>query len=104
MDDINIQNQVINFLEKRYAVEISRINALNIQLEKNLNIYGDDAVLLIMEFQKEFEVDISNFKLQDYFSGEGFSLSEFFFPNKKQKKKELTIGHLIESIKSGKLE
>lgn len=72
-------------------------------LEKDLGIYGDDAVEYIMAFGKAFNVDVSKFMAADYFRGEGVSFSSVF-SKKKQEKKELSITHLIKAIKAGRLD
>jgi alcohol dehydrogenase YqhD (iron-dependent ADH family) len=68
-------------------------------LEKDLGIYGDDAVEYIIAFGKAFNVDVSKFMAAYYFSGEGISFSK-----KRQEKKELSITHLIKAIKAGRLD
>jgi acyl carrier protein len=70
----------------------------NTYLEKDLGIYGDDAVEYIIAFGKAFNVDVSKFMAADYFSGEGISFS------KAQEKKELSITHLIKAIQAGRLD
>ena len=66
------------------------------RLEEDLNITGDDAVEFIIEFGKEFNVDVSNFKADAYFYEEGISIiSNFLFSHKK---KVLTIKDLIIAI------
>jgi acyl carrier protein len=71
-------------------------------LERDLGIYGDDAVDYIVAFGKAFNVDVSKFMAADYFTGEGFSLLEMF--KKGREKKELSIGALIKAIKAGRLD
>jgi hypothetical protein len=73
-------------------------------LERDLGIYGDDAVDYIVAFGKAFNVDVSKFMAADYFSGEGFPFFDIFSGKKKQSKKELTIGDLIKAIKAGRLD
>ena len=72
-------------------------------LERDLGIYGDDAVEYIIAFGKAFKVDVSRFMAADYFSGEGFSFASFF-SKEKRIKKELTVAHLIKAIKAGRLD
>ena len=72
-------------------------------LERDLGIYGDDAVEYIIAFGKAFNVDVSKFMAADYFSGEGIPLFSIF-RKKKQEKKELSFAHLIKAIKAGRLD
>ncbi len=41
------------------------------RLYNDLGIYGDDAVELLIEYGKKFNVDVSKFMAADYFEGEG---------------------------------
>lgn len=70
------------------------------QIENGLGIYGDDATEFILEYAKQFEVDVSNFLLADYFLDEGLNLLGLF---RKKKKKTLTIGDLLKGIEAAKL-
>ena len=72
-------------------------------LERDLGIYGDDAVDYILAFGKAFKVDVSKFMAADYFSGEGIPLFSLF-SKEKQDKKELSVAHLIKAIKAGRLD
>jgi len=54
---------------------------------KDLKLVGDDASEFISLFSKEFEVDISNFRFEDYFVDE-YDISMTWF-NKKEKRREM---------------
>lgn len=77
-------------------------------LEKDLSIYGDDAVEFIVAFGKEFNVDVSKFMAADYFSSEGDSILpaiiRFLTGKKKQKQKDLKLKHLEKAVIAGKLD
>jgi len=76
-------------------------------LQKDLKIYGDDADEFIIAFGKEFNVDISQFRIQDYFESEGdpVALSVLrFFGKKKPPFKPITLGDLERAVIKGKLE
>jgi acyl carrier protein len=77
-------------------------------LERDLGIYGDDAVEYIIAFGKTFKVDVSKFMAADYFSPEGDVILPSIFRaitgKKPQKQKELSIGHLIKALKAGRLD
>jgi hypothetical protein len=82
------------------------------RLYEDLGIYGDDAVEFLIDFGKEFNVDVSNFMAADYFKGEPGV--DFVTPIinlfKKDKikpvkaTKTLTLGHLEKAIKAGRLD
>jgi len=82
------------------------------RLYEDLKIYGDDAVEFLIDFGKEFNVDVSNFMAADYFKGE--SGVDFITPIinlfKKDKikptkaTKTLTLGHLEKAISVGRLD
>lgn len=74
----------------------------NTEIEKDLDISGDDALELIIAYASSFNVDVSNFKAGDYFKAEGLEL--FCFLRKRQKRKALTIGDLIKGIEAGRLD
>ena len=69
-------------------------------LEKDLGIYGDDAIELMIEYGKVFQVNVSEFLAADYFSPEA-KYSPFLI--KDSKKKELNIRQLMKGITAGKL-
>jgi hypothetical protein len=43
-------------------------------ISKDLGVDGDDAEEFMLNFQREFNVDLSNFRFDRYFCGEGFQL------------------------------
>jgi len=63
-----------------------------------LNITGDDADTFLISFGKEFNIDVSEFPIGDYFGDEGDtilpSIIRFLTNRKKQSRKTLTVGHL----------
>ncbi len=99
--DKNILDAIKCFLEEDYGIRKRRIN-IQSRIEKDLRITGDDAVEMLVDFGKKFNVDVSNFMAADYFNGEG---SFWFFPmNNTPNKKVLTIGHLVKAVIAGKLD
>lgn len=99
METIDLLKQFLlekyNYLDKIENLELTSA------IEKDLGIYGDDAIEFILEYAKEFDVDISNFMAADYFSGEGVDIFHFF---RRKKMKELAIGDLLKGIEAGKLD
>lgn len=77
------------------------------KLELDLGITGDDSDSFFKEFSKEFNVDISNFKIGEYFGDEG----DYILPSiikmitgKKTVKKKLTINNLVKAVLAGRLD
>jgi hypothetical protein len=73
-------------------------------LEGDLKIYGDDSDEFFMSFGKEYNVDVSQFPIGDYFSNEGSHLLLWLIGKPKRKIKQLTIGHLEKAIIAGRLD
>ncbi len=77
----------------------------NFKIEKDLNIYGDEAVDFLTRFSEKFNVKMDKFIFEDYFNPETDKISLFIANafTKKRIKKELTIQSLKEAIKKGEL-
>lgn len=80
----------------------------NTQLEGDLKITGDDSDEFLLAFGKEFNVDIKNFRIGDYFGDEGDpilpSIIRTLFEKEKRKTKALTVDHLLKGIEAGRLD
>ena len=78
------------------------------EVENDLGIYGDDADEFLIDFGKEFSVDVSQFPIGEYFSDEGDfilpAIIRSFTNTKKRGRKSFTVGHLEKAIFSGKLD
>lgn len=76
-------------------------------IEEDLGVSGDDAVELLVEYGKAFNVDVSQFMAADYFSAEGDpvlpAIIRVLTNKKKRKSKVLTVGHLEKGIIAGRL-
>ncbi|WP_170132739.1 DUF1493 family protein [Pedobacter cryoconitis] len=96
--------ELYKFLEK-YTSKNHDDSMLNNSLSDDYGIYGDDADDLILDFSKKFNVDVSEFQIEDYFGGEGDVIFKFFANlfNKQKPKKILTINDLRLAIISGRL-
>ena len=68
-------------------------------LENDLGITGDESEDFLIEFGKEFSVDVSKFPIGDYFRDEGDPL---LLSTKKVK--PLTVGHLEKAVIAGRLD
>lgn len=95
-DKINIQ--LIKFIEN-FSGTYDFIFTKSTSIENDLGITGDDGHDLIKEYSKTFNVDISDFKFENYFYPE----PSHFIDYKKIKIKPLTIGDLENAIIKGYL-
>lgn len=81
---------------------------LDTGLEEDLGIYGDDAIAFMLKYSDKYNVDIAQFMAADYFSSESRSILltilSSFFCKESMLKKSLTIRHLYEGIKRGRLD
>jgi len=105
---MQIYNQILEILPKSFWKDKSVINK-NTELEEDLGITGDDADEFLYDYSKKFNVDMSDFVINDYFLAEGedpFQIVSSWLLGKKIKKngrKRLTLGHLEDAVKKGKL-
>ena len=80
----------------------------NTTLEKDLGVSGDDAVEFLLDFSKEFQVDMSNFDIKKYFFPEGDSIlpaiARLFTGKRQRKEKELRLGDLEKAVIAGRLD
>ena len=77
------------------------------KLVVDLKITGDDADDFFIAFAEKFNVDISGFKIGDYFGNEEdfvASLIKDLFRNKEKGRKSLNIGHLEKAVIVGRLD
>ena len=76
-------------------------------MQRDLGVYGDDAIEFLVAYSDKFQVDVTNFMAADYFDGEGPDVLGFvlalFIPAKKQRK-DLTVGHLQKGIIAKRLD
>ena len=107
-NDNQLFERLINFVIKQSAISDSEIINEDTSIQNDLGVYGDDAVEFIIEFGKEFNVSISDFRISDYFKNEGdqmFNIISYIFSKKeKDIKKDLLVKHLYEAIILGKLD
>ena len=77
------------------------------KLVVDLKITGDDADDFFIAFAEKFNVDISGFKIGDYFGNEEdfvASLIKDLFRNKEKGRKSLNIGQLEKAVIVGRLD
>lgn len=90
------------FIEEQHFLYKTEIEEATL-LERDLRITGDDAVEFILAFAKRFNVDVSNFKMDEYFEAEGIlgPFFSFFYKHiKSPSKKELTVGSLLDAMEN----
>lgn len=77
-------------------------------IEKGLRITGDDSDEFLIAFGKEFNVNVSQFPIGDYFGDEGDlilpAIIRFLTGRKKRQTKILTVGHLEKAVIAGRLD
>ena len=78
------------------------------KLEGDLKITGDDSDEFLIAFGKEFNVDVKNFRIGEYFGDEGDpilpAITRQLLGKEKRKTRVLTVGHLEKAIQAGRLD
>ncbi|HPF10364.1 MAG TPA: DUF1493 family protein [Flavobacteriaceae bacterium] len=101
-------DQIIDLLPKKFLKKIHSLNR-ETELEENIGLTGDDADEFLSDYAEKFNVDISEFIFNDYFLEEGEdhfqTIASWFFGQKIKKngRKRLTLGHLEDAVRKGKL-
>lgn len=98
--------EIIGLIKKERGKYDFQINA-NTRLQEDLDVWGDDAAEFLNVYRKKFNVDLTEFKFDEYFRPEGdivlptiYRLIQF---KKPPTYKSLTIGDLYDGVKNGKL-
>ena len=76
-------------------------------MQRDLDVYGDDAMEFLVMYSDTFHVDINDFPSSYYFDSEGPDMMGFLlglFRPAKQPRKELTVGHLQRGIQAKRLD
>ena len=77
-------------------------------LEKDLGITGDDADEFMLRFGKEFNINISQFEIGNYFGDEGDPILPAIIRTVTGKEKRsiklITVGHLEKAVIAGRLD
>lgn len=99
------QHELIVFIREftgRAASGISRES----RMREDLGIYGDDAVDFFVAFADRFNVDLSTFKIEDYFEGEGYpdlqTAKALLRQEPRPVYQSLNVGQLLEAIRRGR--
>ncbi len=92
--------KLINFFSRLSEVDINSETSINNDLE----CYGDDAEIMLLEFSEEFNVDISNLNFSKYFLKEEQLILYWFYKKfrpHKLNKIPITIEHLSIVVDKG---
>lgn len=76
-------------------------------MQRDLGVYGDDAIEFLVAYSKNFHVDVVHFSAADYFDGEGLDVFGFvlgLFRPAKNRRKELIVGHLQKGVDAKRLD
>ena len=78
------------------------------RVKEDLKINGDDADRFLIDFGKEFNVDITKFKIDEYFDDEGDpilpTLIRVIGGKKNKETKQLTLQDLERAVVAGRLD
>lgn len=81
---------------------------VNTRIKEDLKINGDDADEFLIAFGNEFKVDVSKFKIDEYFDDEGEpilpAIIRMITGKQKRQTKELTMTHLEKAVLAGRLD
>jgi len=90
---------VINFFSDKSHLDVS----LKDDLYMDLGLSGIDADFVLLDFEKEFGIDLTGVDISGYTLGE-MGLEYFYYkwfkPEKLQRKK-MTVGHFVEVVEKG---
>jgi hypothetical protein len=98
----DIVNEILEMIPSVLFPRKGSKPVLELFLEKDLGIYGDDAAEFLEKYSQKFNVDISNFNFPTHFTSE----TPFYIVRKYLlgiNKKDLTIKDLEEGVIKGKL-
>lgn len=91
-----------DFIKKEIGFKINE----NTVFFKDLKLIGDDADAFLLRFRETFEIDMTEFKFEDYFIDEYnipfLYLYDRWFRKEKIKRKEFNIKHFEKILKEKK--
>ena len=73
----NTDKELFMFLNEELNVNIDEYSP-NFDLNKDLNVYGEDAIEFLEKFGEKFNVNLDNFNFEKYFNPEIDKISLFF--------------------------
>ncbi len=98
MEDNNLE-KVIEFFS-RYTTKVLNEKT---EINNDLDLMGDDADAMLLDFMERFNIDLIEVDFTDYFVPELIFIYWYYkwFKPEKLKKKPLTIRHMAEVVKKG---
>ena len=66
-----VSKELIDFIRHECAIQLPEEIVADTGMQRELGVYGDDAVEFLVAYAKNFHVDVSHFMGADYFDGEG---------------------------------
>ena len=107
MNEDDIFEKIRHLVSDTHGIDLIEIKRTS-RLELDFCIYGDDAGELLVAYSKKFNVDVSQFKFDCYFSGEGIDLIGpllrlFTGKRRPARERELTIEDLEKGAIVGRL-
>ena len=100
--DTSISTALIDFIRLECAISSSVPIEAGTEMQRDLGVYGDDAVEFLMAYSKTFQVEVIQFMAADYFDAEGFDVLFWLKPQKHRN--ELTVLHLQKGIAAKRLD
>ena len=96
---MDILNQVIDFFGRNSKTPISQ----NTEINNDLEIMGDDAYFILLDFEKQFKVSLDGLNMDDYFVRELMFKYWYYkwLKPEKLEKKPLTIEHMAKVVEKG---
>jgi hypothetical protein len=98
--DTDLHDKLVTFLRKELMIREEILHG-SIRIEADLGVTGDDAVELVLAFGKAFQVDVTEFRINEYFGPEGTDIF-CLYPDAKSRK-NLTIDDLERAVLDGRL-
>jgi hypothetical protein len=95
-----LYNRILDFVSSETRTRKHLLSG-NTEIAKDVGLDGDEAEEFMLKFQREFDVDLSNFRFDRYFGGEGFMLIPFIksLLGKGEVRDPLTITLLCDAAK-----
>ena len=95
----DILKEVIAFFGRNSSSPIDENTSINNDLE----IMGDDADFILLEFEKKFNISLEGMNIKEYFVPELVFKYWYYkwFKPEKLVRPPLTIGHLVKVVKRG---
>lgn len=102
---MNIRKELLEMIPTiRLVKNRIKINEFT-RIEDDLFIYGDDAAEFMLEYSKKFNVDLSNFIFERYYTKETSFYNIYkFIPCLNKNRMVITLGDLENGIRLGKLD